>query len=179
MEEIQTICKYQSEILSAEPVSFDEFDRCVDEKDVCLEQLEKLDEGFELVYERVSGELKEHRAEYADWIAQTQKLIADIMDKSVAIQTQEERNKQAVEKAFQKERREYGKGKRSVQVARDYYRNMSNTGVVPPQFMDKRNKRNKDKKQPPRVRRKVWLGEVLFWENRLRAGLFFTLKYGF
>lgn len=138
LEEIQTISKYQSEILSKEPVSFDDFDRCVDEKDVCLEQLEKLDEGFEILYERVSGELKEHKAEHADWIAEMQKLIADVMDTSVAIQTQEERNKQAVEKAFQKERREYGKGKRSVQVARDYYRNMSNTGVVPPQFMDQK-----------------------------------------
>lgn len=138
LEEIETISKYQSEILSTEPVSFEDFDRCVDEKDVCLEQLEKLDQGFEVLYERVSGELKDHKAEYADWIAKTQKLIAAVMERSVAIQALEERNKQAVEKAFQKERREYGKGKRSVQVARDYYRNMSNANIASSQFMDQK-----------------------------------------
>lgn len=138
LDEIQRICKYQSKILASEPVAYDKFDQCVDDKDVCIEQLNKLDEGFELVYDRVREELQGKKEAYADWIAETQKLISAVMEKSVAIQAQEERNKQAVEAAFQKERQSLGKGKRSMQVARDYYRNMNNSQVVSPQYMDQK-----------------------------------------
>lgn len=138
LDEILRICKYQSEILTAEPVAFDKFDQCVDDKDICLEQLNKLDDGFELVYERVREELQGKKELYADWIAETQKLITLVMEKSVAIQAQEERNKKTVEAAFQRERQNMGKGKRSMQVARDYYRNMNNSQVVSPQFLDQK-----------------------------------------
>lgn len=138
LDEILRISHKQSDILTMEPVDFEQFDRCVDDKDICIEQLEKLDEGFEMVYEKVKQELHAHREQYAAWIADTQKMIAQIMERSVAIQAQEARNKQAVEQVLQKERRGYGKGKRSAKAAMDYYRHMSNTQVVDPQFMDQK-----------------------------------------
>lgn len=61
------------------------------------------------------------------------------MDKSVSIQAQENRNRMAVERAFYRERQDIGKGKRSMSVAMDYYRNMSNSHVVDPQYMDQKN----------------------------------------
>lgn len=138
LDEILRICKYQSEILATEPIAYDKFDQCVDDKDVCIEQLNKLDEGFELVYDRVGEELQDQKAAHAAWIAETQKLITAVMEKSVAVQAQEQRNKQAVEAAFQKERLNMGKGKRSMQVAMDYYRNMNNSHVVSPQYLDQK-----------------------------------------
>lgn len=138
LDEILRISQNQSDILTTEPVDFEQFDQCVDDKDICIEQLEKLDEGFELVYEKVKQELYNHREQYTAWIADTQKMIAQIMEKSVAIQAQEARNKQAVEQVMQKERRGYGKGKRSAKAAMDYYRHMNNTQVVEPQFMDQK-----------------------------------------
>lgn len=138
LDEIQRLCKEQSEVLAAEPVDFDQFDSCMDNKDVCIEQLNTLDEGFETLYERIRDELQEHREEHTEWISKVQKLIAEITEKSVAIQAQEERNKKAVEAAIQKERKAYNIGKRSVQVATQYYKNMSNTNVVPAQYMDKK-----------------------------------------
>ena len=138
LDEIQRLCKQQSDILAAEEVDFERFDSCMDNKDVCIEQLNTLDEGFETLYERIRDELQEHREAHADWISKVQKLITEITEKSVAIQAQEERNKKAVEAAIQKERQTYNMGKRSVQVATQYYKNMSNTSVIPPQYMDKK-----------------------------------------
>ena len=98
----------------------------------------KLDEGFELLYERVREELQGKKEQYAAWIAETRKLITSVMDKSVSIQAQENRNRMAVERAFYRERQNIGKGKRSMSVAMDYYRNMSNSHVVDPQYMDQK-----------------------------------------
>lgn len=138
MDELVRLCKMQKDILSAEEVRFEEFDRLVDDKDICLEQLQKLDDGFEIVYNRVEQELKDNKQKYAVQIKECQALISLIIDKSMEVQALEARNKQMVEEHFKKEKRVLGQGKRSAEVARSYYRSMSNTGVVPPQFMDKK-----------------------------------------
>lgn len=136
--EILRISRQQSDILAAQTISYEDFDRCVDDKDICLEKLEKLDNGFEITYEKVRLELQEHRQEHADWIRQMQQLIAQITDKSVEIQTLEARNKQAVEDAFRKSRMEIRQGKQTAQMTRDYYRNMTRANVVMPQYMDQK-----------------------------------------
>ncbi len=136
--EILRISRQQSDILAAQTISYEDFDRCVDDKDICLEKLEKLDNGFETTYEKVRLELQEHRQEHADWIKQMQQLIARITDKSVEIQTLEARNKQAVEDAFRKSRMEIRQGKQTAQMTRDYYRNMTRANVVMPQYMDQK-----------------------------------------
>lgn len=138
LEEIERLCRLQSEILGADPVDYDKFDQVVDDKDVCIEQLVKLDEGFELLYERVRCELQGKKEQYAAWIRETQRLITEVMDRSVAIQTLESRNRVAVERAIYRERQGIGKGKRSLNVAMDYYRSMSNSHVVQPQYMDQK-----------------------------------------
>jgi len=138
MDELIRLCKMQRDILSAEDISFEEFDRCVDDKDICLEQLQKLDDGFELVYNRVEQELKDNKQKYAAQIKECQELISLIIDRSMEVQALEARNKQMVEEHFKKEKRALGQGKRSVEVAKSYYKSMSNAGVVPPQFMDKK-----------------------------------------
>lgn len=138
LEEIERISNRQSEIVAAQPVNYEEFDRCVDDKEVCLEQLSSLDEGFESLYSRVGSELENNKLLYADQIKECQKLIAVIMDKSVAIQSLEARNKQKIEEIFRKERKSFNKGKRSVEVARNYYKNMNNTNVITPHFMDQK-----------------------------------------
>lgn len=138
LDEIDGLCRLQGEVLAASPVDYDKFDQAVDDKDICIGQLNKLDEGFELLYERVREELQGKKERYAAWIAETRKLITSVMDKSVSIQAQENRNRMAVERAFYRERQNIGKGKRSMSVAMDYYRNMSNSHVVDPQYMDQK-----------------------------------------
>lgn len=138
LDEIQRICEYQSELLTKDSVDYEQFDRYVDDKDICIEQLNQLDEGFEQLYNKVREELQQNKALHTDWIKTVKELISVITEKSVAIRAQELRNKQALESVFNKERANLGKGKKSVKAAMDYYRNMSKTNVVTSQYMDKK-----------------------------------------
>jgi hypothetical protein len=54
-----------------------------------------------------------------------QELIGKITDKSTAIEALEARNKDKVSEKFAKERRQAKEGKRSVNIAMNYYRTMS------------------------------------------------------
>lgn len=138
LEEIYRICVLQAETIAEEPINYDVFDCYMEDKDVCIEKLNKLDEGFDLIYNRVGDELKQNKFMYEGQIRHMQELISAIMDKSTAIQAQEERNKKAIEAIFVRERQEIGKGKRSLNVAMNYYRNMNGANAVPPQYMDKK-----------------------------------------
>lgn len=138
LDEILRISRYQSELLDSSPFDYGRFDDYVKDKDVCIENLNHLDEGFETLYERVGEELKQHADIYAAEIAQMKQLIRQITDKSVEIQAMEERNRQAMEQTILNERRELGKGKRSVSVAQNYYRSMTNGGVNAPRHMDQK-----------------------------------------
>lgn len=139
LEDIYQLCRRQTEVIEKDPVDFEEFDRCMDAKDEYIQELDKLDEGFEALYTRAGQELKDNKVLYAEQIQQMQATISGIMDKSALIQALEERNKRAVETVFAKERTEIGKGKRSLNVAMNYYRSMRGSAVsAEPQFMDKK-----------------------------------------
>jgi len=138
LDEITRISERQSEIIAVQPMDLEAFDGCVDDKDVCLEQLARLDEGFESLYQKVGKTLEENKQQYAVQIKECKRLISEIMEKSVAIQALEARNKQSIEEVFRKERKGYNHGKRSVEVARSYYKNMGNIGVAPSRFMDQK-----------------------------------------
>lgn len=138
LEEIQRISQLQEEILSVSPMDFEQFDSCVDSKDVCIEKLTKLDEGFETLYDRVRQEFLKDRDAYGEQIARMQELISRITDLSVAIQALEERNKKGVEQVILEERKELKKGRRSMSAARNYYRSMNAAGTSEAQFMDKK-----------------------------------------
>lgn len=138
LEEILRISQHQQEILSKKPMDYKRFDQCVDDKDICIEKIEKMDEGFDLLYQRLGSELKEHREQYADEIKKMQSLISEITDKSITIQAMEQRNRQVLEQVFLEERRELGKGKRSMSVAKNYYQTMGNMNVAGAQYMDQK-----------------------------------------
>lgn len=138
LDDILRISSRQNDILTAQSVDFEAFDECFNEKSVLIEQLSKLDEGFETLYERVKTELEMNKASYATQIGQMQQLIKDIVEKSTVIQATEARNKQTVEAFFKAERQGLNQGKKTMQVALNYYKNMNNSQVVPPQFMDQK-----------------------------------------
>jgi 5'-3' exonuclease len=108
----------------------------VAEKEVLIEKLNSLDNGFERLYEKVAEELKENREQYAKQIKALQKLVTEVTDASVAIQAQEARNKKLIEEFFRKERDGIRMNRKTTRAALDYYKNMSKSAVVMPQFMD-------------------------------------------
>lgn len=139
LEEIYRISLQQSDILAKDPVDYEAFDIRVDDKDVCIQKLSELDEGFELVYSRVADELKAKPSEYKNEISDMKELISKITDKSTSIQALEERNKNAVTMALNKDRKALAEGKRSVNVAMNYYKSMNGLHAPEARFMDKKN----------------------------------------
>lgn len=138
LDEIIRISKMQEEALKVDPIDYEAFDRGVDDKDVCIEQLELLDKGFDTLYQKVEQELKKESGKYTSWIRESKRLITLVTEKSVEIQAMEARNKQVIENSLRKSRQEFRHGKRTVDVARNYYQSMNLTGVIPPQYMDQK-----------------------------------------
>ncbi len=95
-----------------------------------------LDSGFEKLYAKVSEELGSNREQYGAQIKRLQRLVAEVTEQSMSIQAQEARNKKLVEDFFKKEREGICMGRKTSQAALGYYRTMSKTSVVAPQFMD-------------------------------------------
>ena len=133
---IQNYNREQEKAFTEGRADLEAFDRAIEEKDALIEELMKLDDGFETLFERISGEIKEKKQAYAPQIAILQKKISEITELSVSIQAQEARNKKLVEDYFSRERTNIGRNRRSSKAAYDYYKSMSQTNVVPPQFMD-------------------------------------------
>lgn len=126
----------QAVTAGAEKFDMDGFEQIVDTKEQLIQEIIRLDNGFESVYDRVSKELKENRSRYTEQIKAMQQLIGRIADKSVAIQTSEARNKKLVEAAFQKTRLGFQQGRSSVKAASDYYKSMSRVNYIDPQMLD-------------------------------------------
>ena len=136
LEKIQAYNEAQKSMFMMEEISFEMFDKAVEEKGNLIQQLNILDRGFETLYANVSKELAENKDIYKEQIQHMQELIVKITDMSVAIESQESRNKNLIEQYFNKERTTVKQGRKSSKAALDYYKNMSKSNEVPPQFLD-------------------------------------------
>lgn len=138
LNRMEILNKEQEILLKKSDLSEEEFDKSIDQKGELIEVLNKLDEGFEKLYEQIRGQLYSGKEKYKDQISVLQRLIKEVMDKSVTIQAQEARNKQLADSYFLNARKDLQQGRRSSKIALDYYRNMSQSQVISPQFMDKK-----------------------------------------
>ena len=138
LSRMEELCNRQEELLRMEPVSEDEFAASIEEKGNLIEELEQLDEGFETLYSRIKEQLSGGKEKYKAQIAVLQQLITEVTEKSVAVQAKEARNKRLAETFFINRRKEIQLNRRSSSAAMDYYRSMSQSKIVEPQFMDKK-----------------------------------------
>ena len=128
MAQIQEYSLLQQEIFQSQDADLEKFDECVDKKDKLLLELTALDSGFETLYQNVAEELQDNREKYAEQIRRLQELVTRVTEESVAIQTQEARNKKLVEDHFRRQREGIAKNRRSSKAAYDYYKGMSSSG---------------------------------------------------
>lgn len=138
MDEIQQYNLKQQEIFQSEEVDMDRFDEYVEEKGNLIEKLSSLDKGFERLYAKVARELTNNREMYKDQIKRLKELVTRVTETSVTIQAQEARNKKLIEDFFQRSRNGIRNDRKTSKAAYDYYKNMSKSSVVLPQFMDKK-----------------------------------------
>lgn len=112
------------------------FDDAVEEKQRLIDEVVRLDEGFEILYEKLVKELEGNRQRYAAQIRELQAKVAKVTELSVSVQAQEARNKKLVENYFARERAGIGQKRKNAKSAFDYYKSMSGAGYVPPQMYD-------------------------------------------
>ncbi len=125
LDEIQVYNDKQYECFSAEEVDLDGFDAAIEEKGRLIEELTKLDDGFETLYANISKQLEQDKAKYASQIKTLQELVRQVTEKSVSVQACEARNKAMVEKYFAKEKNQIKEGRVSSKAAYGYYQNLN------------------------------------------------------
>lgn len=127
----------QAEIVKAEQVDWDEFTILVDKKGELIDEIMKLDDGFEMLYNRIKEGLEENKTNYKDKILEIRRLVKNVTEKSADLQTIEYRNKVVIEKAFSATRKEIKQSKLGQKAAVDYYNKMNKINTIDPQLMDK------------------------------------------
>ncbi|MCM1568336.1 MAG: flagellar protein FliT [Roseburia sp.] len=139
LRDIQDYNAKQEEAFTKEQPDLESFDAAMEEKERLIERLTKLDDGFELLYQRLAVDLKDNKERYAVQIKELQSKIAKVTELGMTIQAQEARNKKLIEDYFAKERTGIRQGRMSSKAAYDYYKSMSGNGYGASRFMDSKN----------------------------------------
>lgn len=138
LEEIYDITKQQEQLLKKTAEQTEGLDQCMDQKSKCLEVLNQLDDGFEMLYAKVREELQNSPGKFQKEIEDLKKSVNHIMELSISIQALEQRNKLSMERYFLRHRKNIQMYRSSQQRVSTYYNTM--TGFNPHQayFMDKK-----------------------------------------
>ena len=112
-----------------EEVDWTAFNLRVTEKDIAIDKINEIDDGFDETYKLVKDEVTANKNKYRNKILKLQEIIGRLTDKGVAIQTGEERNRQIIDNIFAKTRQEIKKQRTGLNAASKYYKTMSNSVV--------------------------------------------------
>lgn len=138
LDEILELNRRQSESVSGNEIDEELFNEVIEKKDICINEINSLDKGFEQVYDRIKDEITEHRDLYKNEITELKRLVSVITEKSMEVQLSEKKNEQAVMKKMSEEKSKIHQTRNANKVASNYYKNMNNVTYVEPQFMDKK-----------------------------------------
>lgn len=112
-----------------EDVDWTAFNLRVTEKDIAIDKIIEIDDGFDETYNLIKDDVTSNKEKYRDKVLILQKLIGRLTDKGVSIQTGEERNRQIIDNIFSKTRQEIKKQRTGIRAASNYYKTMSNSVV--------------------------------------------------
>ena len=94
LEEILEFTKEQSDLLAKEDLNTSSFNNIMSNKQVRIDKLIQIDEGFESAFDRIKSTLKSQPSLYKEAIGKMKQHITDVSDLGVEIQVTEMRNKQ-------------------------------------------------------------------------------------
>lgn len=138
LEQIMELNTRQAQISAHQPMDMEAYDAAMEEKGKLIDEINKLDDGFNSTYELVKDEVAANPQKYRNKVLEMQELIRVAVEKGVTIEAQEKRNKSAMEVALRMKRTELKQSKVSNSVALKYYKSMSKINYVDPQLMDKK-----------------------------------------
>lgn len=138
LDKIIELNKVQAEISSHQPMDMKAYDKSMDDKGELIDEINRLDDGFTSTYELVKDAVQAELDKYRKQVLVLQELIRAAVDKGMTIETQEKRNKAALETVFRMKRQEIKQMKVSNTAAVKYYTAMSKINTVDPQLMDRK-----------------------------------------
>jgi len=130
--------KIQLNVAEAETLDVERFDKLVDDKASLLEEMVKLDEGFDSTYQRVKDELLTQKDRYKKEIVVLQKLIENGVDLGAQISAAETRTKNKLSVSLARSKKELVQKRVSTKVASDYYKTSNNFKHASSFFLDKK-----------------------------------------
>ena len=136
LDEIIRLNDLQKKQLTDQATPVDDFDKTVEDKSACIDQLDQLDSGFEKLYAQVQEELQANKEQYADTIKALQKCIRSVTDKSIMIQAQEARNKDLMMQKFTTVRKHAKDVPANSKAITGYYKTMTHSGYMDSRYMD-------------------------------------------
>lgn len=138
LEDILKFTKDQETVLSEEKFDEELFDALIDKKQKCITVINKLDEGFELTFQRVKVELDENKEMFKNEILSLQQLIRQVTDLSSRIQVLESRNKLVFESKMKAKKENIKMARLSSKSVNEYYKNVANPHIGEAIFLDKK-----------------------------------------
>ena len=138
LDDIINLTKEQAMLLNQQPFSVESFEETLDKKEILINDLNLLDEGFLKLFNRVKEEVQGRSEFYAEQIKTLQNHIKELTAKGTLIQTLESANKMKIDVALNSKRSEIRQVKMSNQTATKYYKNMMNLNQNDAIFYDKK-----------------------------------------
>jgi len=135
--ELQEKSEEQGELVKSKEIDWDKFTLLVEEKGELVEEILKLDEGFDVLYKRIKEGLVENKDKYKDSIEEIQALVKSVTEKGTKLEVTEYRNKTIIEAAFANTRKEIKQSKLGRKAAADYYNKMNKINTIDPQMLDR------------------------------------------
>lgn len=138
LKEMADVLNEQLQLLDSSDMQLEELDICMEKQDGLTEELEALNEEADTLYEYLKTKDVSSDKANVPKIARIQEILSQLTKDFDVLQEKELSVKKQMEGFLQKERKNFGTGRRSSKAALDYYMNMSGSTVVPPQFMDRK-----------------------------------------
>ena len=137
LDELSKLTNFQKDIVMAEEFDDEAFGKNIEQKDAIIRELEKLDRGFQILFDNVKAQIEENKEVYSAEIKRLQALVKEVLDKSTSLQVMESRNKDLVKSRFASLKKEVRQLKKSRELAANYYKTMNNISSEP-YFLDKK-----------------------------------------
>ncbi len=130
--------KEQTLLLQDETSRAEDFDKNVALKAELIDSIEKLDQGFELLFARIKDNITQDTITYGNVIIEMQKLIRQVTELSVQLETTESYNKDIAKRRFATARTKYEVKKSSKAVSQYYKTVMASSGQDGTKKIDKK-----------------------------------------
>ncbi len=116
----------QESLLKDEEMDPDRFLEIVKEKEEQIDELNKLDEGFDRLFQSVEREIQSNRSLYKAQIQKMQKLIGEVSEMGIQIQALEHQNSGHFKVYLANQRKGIREFHLNNKTASSYYQNMAN-----------------------------------------------------